>query len=87
MSGGQRQRLAIARALYRQSKIIILDEATSSLDINTENSILALINQFKGKITFIIIAHKLNTLSICDKILKIKSGSIESILKPSELNI
>lgn len=87
LSGGQRQRLAIARALYRNSQVIILDEATSSLDVNTESDILKLVNKLKGKITFLIIAHRINTLSICDRILKIKSGKIEKILLPNELNI
>ena len=86
LSGGQRQRLAIARALYRDSQVIILDEATSSLDVNTESDILKLVTKLKGKITFLIIAHKINTLSICDRILKIKSGRIEKILLPNELD-
>ena len=87
LSGGQRQRLAIARALYRNSQVIILDEATSALDVNTESDILKLINKLKGKITFLIIAHRINTLAICDRILKIKSGRIEKILSPKELDI
>ena len=85
LSGGQRQRIAIARALYRDAKIIILDEATSSLDLETESDILALIKELKGKITFIIVAHRINTLSICDRILKIKAGNIDDDLNPEEL--
>ena len=85
LSGGQRQRIAIARALYRDAKVIILDEATSSLDLETESDILSLIKKLKGKITFIIVAHRLNTLSICDRILKIKSGNIDDILSPEDL--
>ena len=86
LSGGQRQRIAIARALYRDSKVIILDEATSSLDLGTERDILSLIRELKGKITFVIVAHRINTLSICDRIFKIKSGKIDDILKPEDLN-
>ena len=86
LSGGQRQRLAIARALYRDSQFIILDEATSSLDINTESDILKLVNKLKGKITFLIIAHRINTLSICDRILRIKSGRIEKISLSKDLD-
>ena len=85
LSGGQRQRIAIARALYRDAKVIILDEATSSLDLGTESNILALIKELKGKITFIIVAHRINTLSICDRIFKIKAGNINDILSPDEL--
>ncbi len=85
LSGGQRQRIAIARALYRDAKVIVLDEATSSLDLDTENDILSLIKKLKGKITFIIVAHRLNTLSICDRIIKIKSGYIDDVLSPKDL--
>ncbi len=85
LSGGQRQRIAIARALYRDAKVIVLDEATSSLDLDTENDILSLIKKLKGKITFIIVAHRLNTLSICDRIIKIKSGYIDDVLTPKDL--
>ena len=81
LSGGQKQRIAIARALYRDAKVIILDEATSSLDLDTESDILSLIQKLKGKITFIIVAHRLNTLSICDRIIKIKSGNIDAVLR------
>ncbi len=86
LSGGQRQRIAIARALYRDAKIIILDEATSSLDIGTENEIFSLVKELKGKLTFVIVAHRIKTLSICDRIFKIKSGNLEDILMPDELS-
>ncbi len=85
LSGGQKQRIAIARALYRDAEVIILDEATSSLDLETESDILALIKELKGKITFIIVAHRINTLSICDRIFKIKSGKIDDVLSPEDL--
>jgi len=76
LSGGQRQRIGIARALYRKSKILIFDEATSSLDIETEKAIVDCIEKFKGKVTLIVITHRLQTLKNFKKIYVIKDGSI-----------
>ena len=76
ISGGQAQRLGIARALYRSPKIILLDEATSSLDIETEGDFIDSINNVKDKYTIIIITHRMASLKICDKIFKIENGSI-----------
>ncbi len=75
-SGGQVQRLGIARALYRRPQILILDEATSSLDLDTEELFIDAISQMKNKITMIIITHRLSSLKICDKIYKIDKGNI-----------
>ena len=76
LSGGQRQRIAIARALYRDSEFLILDEATSALDHETEDSIMRTIKNLKGKLTIILIAHRLRTLQICDQVLKVDSGKV-----------
>ena len=76
LSGGQRQRIGIARALYHNPEILILDEATSSLDNDTENRIMNDINQLKGNKTIILIAHRLSTLNNCDKIIKIINGEL-----------
>jgi ABC-type multidrug transport system fused ATPase/permease subunit len=76
LSGGQRQRIGIARALYYNPDVLVFDEATSALDSNTEKEVIASINSLKGKKTIIIIAHRLSTLSICDKIFKIENGTI-----------
>lgn len=73
-SGGQRQRLAIARALYRNPKILVLDEATAALDNETEEAVMEAIEALQGKITLIIVAHRLTTVRICDKIYEIKDG-------------
>jgi len=76
LSGGQRQRIGIARALYHKPKILILDEATSSLDNYTEKKVMdALINSYKN-ITIIIIAHRLETLKKCDQIYQVKKGEL-----------
>ena len=76
ISGGQRQRVGIARALYSNPNILILDEATSSLDINIEKEIMEEISKLKGKKTVIIVAHRLSTVSQCDKLFKLEKGKI-----------
>jgi ABC-type multidrug transport system fused ATPase/permease subunit len=72
ISGGQRQRIAIARALYHTPQFLILDEATSSLDLETENKIMNIINNFKGRLTIIIISHKSSNLKFCSKVFQLK---------------
>jgi subfamily B ATP-binding cassette protein MsbA len=76
ISGGQRQRICIARELYKDAKILIFDEATSSLDTKTEKDIQKNIDEFKGKKTICIVAHRLSTVRNSDKIFVLKNGSI-----------
>lgn len=76
MSGGQRQRLSIARALYTNPSIIIFDEATSALDEITEKEIMESIDNLIGQKTLIIIAHRLSTLKKCNKIFEVGEGKI-----------
>jgi ATP-binding cassette subfamily C protein len=76
MSGGQRQRLGIARALYRDPDILVLDEATSALDNETEREVSDAIMALAGKRTLLIIAHRLNTVKRCDKVLFFDSGRL-----------
>ena len=76
ISGGQRQRLGIARALYLKPKLIVLDEATSSLDGKTESDISNAIFSLKGDYTVLIIAHRLSTVMKADKIIYIEDGKI-----------
>lgn len=86
-SEGQKQRIAIARALYLNPDILILDEATSSLDIKTESEILNVLDNLKNDKTIIAIAHRINTLKNCKKIILIKnstltdSGTFEELLE------
>ena len=76
LSGGQRQRLAIARELYRSPELIFFDEATSSLDSESEQLIQKSLNNIKGKKTILIIAHRLTTIKTCDNIYVMDKGKI-----------
>jgi ABC-type bacteriocin/lantibiotic exporter with double-glycine peptidase domain len=71
VSGGQKQRIGIASSLYKDSKILILDEPTSSLDLETENSIINNIVKLKGEKTIILISHKMSIIERCDRIIKL----------------
>jgi len=74
LSGGQIQRVSIARVLYADPELLILDEATSALDQGTEAAIMDTINKLKGKITTVIIAHRLSTVACCDEVVWIEEG-------------
>lgn len=75
-SGGQRQRLALARAFYRKTKFLVLDEATSSLDEKTESDVISSLEIIGRRCTTVVIAHRLNTLSKCDHIYEINAGLV-----------
>ena len=79
LSGGQRQRIGIARALYKKSDIIVFDEATSSLDNQTEIAVMEAIDSLEKNLTSIIIAHRISTLKNCDVIFELRNGTIHSI--------
>ena len=79
LSGGQRQRLGIARALFTKPKLLVLDEATSSLDAQTEADITEAIKSLKGKTTIIMIAHRLSSVRNADQVIFMNNGIIESI--------
>jgi ATP-binding cassette, subfamily B, bacterial PglK len=76
LSGGQQQRIGIARALYNNPSVLVLDEATSNLDLRTEARVIEAVKQLKGKKTIIIISHRASTLEYCDLLFEIKDGKI-----------
>jgi ABC-type multidrug transport system fused ATPase/permease subunit len=78
LSGGQRQRLGIARAMFTKPKLIVLDEATSSLDSQTELDFSDSINAIKGEVTIVIVAHRLSTIRECDNVIYMKQGEIRA---------
>lgn len=86
MSQGQKQRIGIARALYREPEILILDEATSSLDVKIENELTEILAGLKGKKTIIAIAHRLSTLKNCDRIMYINEGELVDVGTFDELS-
>lgn len=85
LSGGQKQRIGIARALYKESSIIILDEATSALDTLTEGRILHSFSLFKDKKTIITVTHRYDSVKTCDKVIKLSDGKIEQIGGPKDI--
>ena len=77
LSGGQRQRIGIARAIYHNPELLILDEATSSLDNLTEEFVMnSIVNKMEKK-TIVIVAHRLSTIRQCDKIFFLNNGKLE----------
>ena len=76
LSGGQRQRLGIARAMFTKPNLLILDEATSSLDGETEAELSAAILKMKGKVTIVMIAHRLVTVKNADMVVYMDKGKI-----------
>ena len=76
VSGGQRQRLGIARALYRRPRLLVMDEATSALDNLTERKVTEVIESLSGRITVIVVAHRLSTVKRCDQIVLMDQGRV-----------
>ena len=85
LSGGQKQRLTIARALVEQPDLLILDEPTSSLDVRSETLIRSTLDNLRQQTTIVIVAHRLSTLAICDRLVVVQDGILEDIGTPLEL--
>jgi ATP-binding cassette, subfamily B, bacterial len=85
LSGGQRQRICIARALAGDPQVIVFDEPTSALDVHSEACIQDSLRQVKGSVTLFIVAHRLTTLNICDKVMVLRDGRLQSFGPPKEL--
>ncbi len=81
LSGGETQRIGLARALYDEPRLLVLDEVTSALDETSQSHILETIESLKGKITLVVIAHKLETLRAADRIFKVEKGRLAANLQ------
>jgi ATP-binding cassette subfamily B protein len=86
LSGGQRQRIAIARAILKNPSILVLDEATSSLDVRSEQLVQEALEKLMENRTTIVIAHRLSTIRKADRILVIKDGQIAESGSHEELS-
>ncbi len=85
LSGGQRQRIALARALVRNPDILILDEATNALDGLSEQAIQETIEELRGQLTIILIAHRLSTVHVVDQVVAMMEGRVVEQGRPQEL--
>jgi ABC-type multidrug transport system fused ATPase/permease subunit len=84
VSGGQRQRLCLARALAGAPEVLILDEPTSSLDLQSERLIQESLEGLRGDLTLVVVAHRLTTLGLCDRVMVIREGRLEAFA-PAEM--
>jgi ABC-type multidrug transport system fused ATPase/permease subunit len=85
VSGGQRQRICLARALAGRPEVLILDEPTSALDLASEAAVQASLAELHGQVTMFVVAHRLSTLNICDRILVLAGGELEAFASRSDL--
>src|SRR5690606_31476135 len=76
LSGGQRQRVGLARALYRRASVLVLDEATSALDNETEAAVMESIRGLDRDLTILIVAHRLTTVAMCDRVLQVQAKRV-----------
>lgn len=85
LSGGQRQRIGIARALYHDPAVLVLDEATSSLDTATEHDVMEAVYSLHGEKTILIVAHRLSTIARCDYLYRLEDGRVAAEGTPAEM--
>ncbi|MPN57494.1 hypothetical protein SDC9_205188 [bioreactor metagenome] len=87
LSGGQKQRVAVARALLKDAPVLVLDEATSSLDTKSERLVQEGLEELMADRTTLIIAHRLSTISSVDRIVTLRDGAVDEIGSPAELAV
>jgi len=85
LSGGQRQRISLARALAGSPSMLVLDEPTSALDMRSESLVQESLLAMKGRVTLFIVAHRLSTLNVCDRIMVFNEGRLEQFEAAPEL--
>jgi ABC-type multidrug transport system fused ATPase/permease subunit len=85
LSGGQRQRIGIARALFKQARVLVFDEATSALDTGTEEALMAEVEGLSKELTIVMIAHRLGTVQRCDRIIRLEHGSVVDNGRPVDV--
>jgi ABC-type bacteriocin/lantibiotic exporter with double-glycine peptidase domain len=85
LSGGQCQRVALARSLYHDRSMLVLDESTSALDGETESQIISELKDLRGEKTIVMIAHRLSTLEHCDRIYRLNENRSLSIVSYEDL--
>lgn len=87
LSGGQRQRISIARALAAEPELLILDEPTSALDVRSEALIREALTRLRGRTTVVVVAHRMSTLDICNRIMVIEDGRLAAFEAPGDLHL
>lgn len=85
LSGGQKQRLCLARALAGGPSLLILDEPTSALDLRSEKAVHESLEELKGEVTLVIVAHRMSTLKICDRIMVLERGELKAFMEADQL--
>jgi len=85
LSGGQRQRIGIARALYKQARVVVFDEATSALDNETEWAVMEAVEGLSKSLTVVMIAHRLSTVRRCDRVIRLENGRVQAQGSPDQV--
>jgi ABC-type multidrug transport system fused ATPase/permease subunit len=86
ISGGQRQRLGLARALVGAPSVLVLDEPTSALDLRSEQLVQRTLTELKSSLTLFVIAHRVSTLNLCDRLIVVEAGRISNMGTHAELS-